>query len=176
MPAPLVRDYPESAVVIAGGTSGVGLASAFRFADAGVRRLALLARDKERGEAARQGVAAHCPGAQVVFVPADAGDADQVQAAIAEARRALGAIDVLVSSVTATYRPELLQQTPITDIAGILLGQALPPMHLTRAVLPVMQEQGGGSIVNIASDAAKVATPARACWVPPWPRSSCSPG
>ena len=27
-PAPVVRDYPESAVVIAGGTSGVGLASA----------------------------------------------------------------------------------------------------------------------------------------------------
>jgi 2-hydroxycyclohexanecarboxyl-CoA dehydrogenase len=159
MPAPLVRDYPESAVVIAGGTSGVGLASAFRFVDAGVRRLALLARDKERGEAARQAVAAHCPDAQVAFVPADAGDAGQVQAGIAEARRALGAIDVLVSSVTAPYRPELLQQTAMTDIARILLGQALPPMHLTRAVLPIMAAHGGGSIVNIASDAAKVATP-----------------
>jgi len=32
-------------------------------------------------------------------------------------------------------------------------------MLLTRAVLPLMQAQGGGSIVNIASDAAKVATP-----------------
>ena len=159
MPAPLVRDYPESAVVIAGGTSGVGLASAFRFVNAGVRRLALLARDKDRGEAARQAVAARCPDAQVVFAAANAGDADQVQAAMAEARRALGAIDVLVSSVTAAYRPELLQRTAMTDIAGILLGQALPPMHLTRAVLPIMADQGGGSIVNIASDAAKVATP-----------------
>ncbi len=159
MPAPLVRDYPESAVVIAGGTSGVGLASAFRFVDAGVRRLALLARDSERGAAARQAVAARCPGAQVVFVAVDAGDADQVQTAIAEAHRTLGAIDVLVSSVTAAYRPELLHRTVMTDIAAILLGQALPPMHLTRAVLPIMQAQGGGSIVNIASDAAKVATP-----------------
>jgi NAD(P)-dependent dehydrogenase (short-subunit alcohol dehydrogenase family) len=32
-------------------------------------------------------------------------------------------------------------------------------MLLTREVLPVMREQGGGSIVTIASDAAKVATP-----------------
>jgi 2-hydroxycyclohexanecarboxyl-CoA dehydrogenase len=158
-PAPLVRDYPESAVVIAGGTSGVGLASAFRFADAGVRRLALLARDQERGAAARRALADHCPGARVEFIAADAGDAGQVQAAMAEARDALGAIDVLVSSVTGTYRPELLHRTAMPDIAGILLSQALPPMYLTRAVLPIMTGQGGGSIVNIASDAAKVATP-----------------
>jgi 2-hydroxycyclohexanecarboxyl-CoA dehydrogenase len=158
-PAPLVRDYAESAVVIAGGTSGVGLASAFRFADAGVRRLALLARDKERGEAARRALAEHCPGARVEFIAADAGDAGQVQAAMAEAYDALGAIDVLVSSVTGTYRPELLHRTAMTDIADILLSQALPPMFLTRAVLPIMTGQGGGSIVNIASDAAKVATP-----------------
>jgi NAD(P)-dependent dehydrogenase (short-subunit alcohol dehydrogenase family) len=157
--SPVVRDYADSAVVIAGGTSGVGLASALAFVDAGVRRLALLARDKERGEAARQAVAQRCADAQVVFISTDAGDADRVHEAIAEAHQALGAIDVLVSSVTSTYRPELLHRTPPTDIAGILLGQALPPMLLTREVLPVMREQGGGSIVTIASDAAKVATP-----------------
>lgn len=158
-PAPAVRDYSESAVLIAGGTSGVGLASALRFADAGVRRLALLARDAERGEAARLAVARHCPDAQVVFVAADACDAERVQAAVTEASETLGAIDVLVSSVTGTYRPDLLHKIPMADISSILLTQALPPMLLTRAVLPVMTARGGGSIINIASDAAKVATP-----------------
>ena len=89
-PAPVVRNYPESAVLIAGGTSGVGLASALAFADAGVRRLALLARDAERGQAARQAVVRHCPDAQVVFVAAAACDAGQVQAAVTEAHHALG--------------------------------------------------------------------------------------
>jgi 2-hydroxycyclohexanecarboxyl-CoA dehydrogenase len=32
-------------------------------------------------------------------------------------------------------------------------------MYLSRAVLPIMQAQRGGSIINIASDAGKTATP-----------------
>jgi 2-hydroxycyclohexanecarboxyl-CoA dehydrogenase len=156
---PLIRSYAESAVVIAGGTSGVGLASAHRFLDAGVRRLAVLARNEERGRHAREQLEKHCPEAQVEFIAVDATDVPQVDAAIQRARVALGTVDVLVSSVTTSYRPQLLHRIPPEEIAGVLLGQALPPMLLTRAVLPLMREQGGGSIVTIASDAAKVATP-----------------
>jgi NAD(P)-dependent dehydrogenase (short-subunit alcohol dehydrogenase family) len=161
-PSPLVRDYPESAVVIAGGTSGAGLASALGFATAGVRRIALLARDPERGEAAAAEVRRRRPGAEVSFIRTDARDPGQVEESMARAHTALGGIDVLVNSVTSTYRPELLHRIPSDDVAGILTAQALPPMHLTRAVLPVMRAQGGGSIVNVASDAAKVPTPGEA--------------
>lgn len=155
----LVRGYDDSVVVIAGGTSGVGLATALAFTDAGVRRLALLGRNAERGAAARRAVLAHCPAAQVEFVPADAQSIADVQRAVEVVVDAFGTVDVLVSSVTAEYLPELLFRTPIEDLAGILIRQALPPMLLTRAFLPVMQQQEGGSIVLIASDAAKTATP-----------------
>ena len=161
-PSPLVRDYPDAAVVIAGGTSGVGLASALGFAAAGVRRLALLARTPERGEAAAAEVRRRFPDTQAVFIAADARDVDQVEDSVSRAHASLGGIDVLVNSTTGTYRPELLHRTRSEDVAGILSAQALPPMHLTRAVLPVMRAQGGGSIVNIASDAAKVPTPGEA--------------
>lgn len=159
MPDPLVRAYEDAGVVIAGGTSGVGLASAHGFAAAGVRRFVLLGRDPGRGDAARAAVVDRCPGAEVRFLPVDAQDASAVTAAIATAHQALGTIDVLVNSTTGAYQPELLHRTPQADIVPILLGQALPPMLLTHAVLPIMQAQGGGSIVNIASDAAKVPTP-----------------
>ncbi len=157
--APTVRSYEDSAVVIAGGTSGIGLASALGFADAGVRRIALLARTIDRGLAARDRVREHCPDATVEFVRVDANDAAEVGGAIAEAHDLLGGVDVLVNSVASPYRPELLFRIPPEEIAMILNRQALPPMHLTRAVLPIMREQGGGSIVNVASDAAKIATP-----------------
>ncbi|HET7399876.1 MAG TPA: SDR family oxidoreductase [Intrasporangium sp.] len=158
-PSPLVRDFPDAGVVIAGGTSGVGLASALGFVDAGVRRLALLARSPERGAAAQAAVRARCAEAEVHFIPTDADDLAQVRHSVEAAHRALGSIDVLVNSMTSPYRPELLHRLPLEDVGAILTRQALPPMHLTRVVLPIMQEQGGGSIVNVASDAAKVATP-----------------
>jgi 2-hydroxycyclohexanecarboxyl-CoA dehydrogenase len=162
MPSPLVRTFAESAVLIAGGTSGVGLASALAFADAGVRRIALLGRDAERGARARQQVLAYCGDAQVEFLACDAGQVDQVAKTVDTVHERLGGLDVLVSSVTAAYRPDLLHRTDPADLEAILVGQALPPMLLTRTVLPFLQEQGGGSIVNIASDAAKVPTPGEA--------------
>jgi len=162
MPSPLVRTYSESAVLVAGGTSGVGLATALAFTDAGVRRIALLGRDADRGAAARRRVLEHCGGAQVEFLPCDAGRVDQVADSIGTVHERLGGLDVLVSSVTAAYRPELLHRTNPDDLGAILVGQALPPMLLTRLALPYLRGQGGGSIVNIASDAAKVPTPGEA--------------
>lgn len=156
---PLVRTYEESAVLIAGGTSGVGLASARGFLAAGVRRLAVLGRNKQRGEEVSAILLDEYPGRQVEFVAADAGDVGEIGDAVATAHRTLGGLDAVVNSVTSAYRPELLHRTPPEDMAGILLGQAVPPMLVTREVLPYLREQGGGSIVNIASDAAKVPTP-----------------
>jgi NAD(P)-dependent dehydrogenase (short-subunit alcohol dehydrogenase family) len=157
--SPLVREYADSGVLIAGGTSGVGLASARGFLAAGVPRVVLLARHPDRGAQVEAELRQAHPAAEVTFISADADDLAVVTNAVERAHDLLGSIDVLLNSMTATYRPELLHRTPPEDVAGILLKQAVPPMLLTRAVLPVMQAQGGGSIVNIASDAAKVATP-----------------
>ncbi|MEV4420721.1 SDR family oxidoreductase [Patulibacter sp. NPDC049589] len=158
-PIPPAKSYAESGVVIAGGTSGIGLASAHDFAAAGVPRIALLARTEARGIAAAEAVTAAHPGTEVTFVRVDAMDPVDTERAIAEAHAAVGTIDVLVSSVTSVYKPDLLHRTAIEDVAAILNAQALPPLHLTRAALPIMRGQRGGSIINIASDAAKTATP-----------------
>jgi 2-hydroxycyclohexanecarboxyl-CoA dehydrogenase len=160
--SPKVAEYGEAAVLVAGGTSGVGLASSRGFLEAGVRRLALLARTESRGTAARDELRSRFPEAQVEFLACDAGDAAAVPDAVAEVHRLLGGLDVVVSSTTATYRPDLLTRIPLEDVERILVGQALPPMLLTRAAMPYLVEAGGGSIVTIASDAAKVATPGEA--------------
>lgn len=148
---------PRSAV-ITGGTSGVGLATAHRFAADGAR-LVLVGRNAERGEKAWAAVRAAAPDAEVHVVASDVNEPDQALTAATAARELLGTVDVLVNSTAAAYTPRLLRDTPIEDVAAMLTGQALGPMHMSRALLPAMVEQGGGSIVNVASDAAKVPTP-----------------
>lgn len=146
-------------VIITGGTSGVGLATAHRFAATGDARIALVGRNAERGKQACEAVLAATPDGDVHFVAGDANDPAQAVAATDTARDLLGDVNVLVNSTTGTYMPALLRDLPVEDIAGVLTDQALGPLHMCRAVLPHLTARGGGSIVNIASDAAKVPTP-----------------
>lgn len=153
------KPLEQCAVVITGGTSGVGLAAANAFAAAGVTRLVLIGRNAERGAAAADHVLEAYPKVAVHFLAADANDPAAAVEAIDEARGLLDGLDVLVNSTTADYCPALLRDVPIEDIAAALTQQALAPMHMSRAALPVMSAQNFGVILNIASDAAKVPTP-----------------
>lgn len=148
-----------TAVIITGGTSGVGLATAHRLAADGDTRIALIGRNAERGKQACASVRAAAPATDVHFVAGDANDPAQAVAAATTALDLLGGVDVLVNSTTATYVPALLRDVPVEDIASMLTDQAVGPMHMCRAVLPRLAEQRSGSIVNLASDAAKVPTP-----------------
>jgi len=155
----IVKSLEESRVLIAGGTSGVGLATARAFLESGSDHVAIMGRNAERGETARADLVAAFPDADILFLQADAGNADEAATACETMATKWGGIDVMVCSVAASYVPALLFKTPVEDLAGILMGQAFPPILLSRIVLPYMREQKTGVIINVASDAAKVPTP-----------------
>lgn len=146
-------------IVIAGGTSGVGLATAHAFLEAGATKVAIMGRNAQRGAIARDELASSRPDADIIFLQADAGDANEAAAACETMVDKWGGIDAMICSVAASYTPALLFNTPVEDLSSILTGQALPPILLSRLVLPYMREQKFGVIINIASDAAKVPTP-----------------
>ncbi|MDB5971666.1 MAG: 3-oxoacyl-[acyl-carrier-protein] reductase FabG [Hydrocarboniphaga sp.] len=152
-------DFTDAGVVIAGGTSGVGLATAIAFAWAGAKNVVIVGRKVERGESAQAQIREQCPGSVPHFIAADVCDPVAAEAVARQAEQRLGRIDVLVNSVVASYQPVLLQDTPLDKIATILMEQAVGPLVMSGAVLPVMRRQKRGSIVNIASDAARVPTP-----------------
>jgi 2-hydroxycyclohexanecarboxyl-CoA dehydrogenase len=154
-----VQPLARSRVLIAGGTSGVGLATAIAFARAGAPAIALMGRNAERGREACAAVRQQVPEVLVSFIACDAGNLHDAERGAQEAKRLLGGVDVLVNSTVGPFVPRLLHETPVEDIGPMLLGQPMAPLLMSRLVLPWMREQRGGLIVNIASDAGKLATP-----------------
>src|SRR5260370_38758473 len=101
-------DFSENAVLIAGGTSGVGLATAIAFAQTGCRRLMLLGRSQERGKRAVDRVLESVPGAHAEFLSAHANDPASAVHAASERHRRLAAPDVLDNSFRSPNQPPLL--------------------------------------------------------------------
>jgi len=152
------RPLSACGVVILGGTAGVGLETAAHFARAG-SRIALMGRSPERGEAACARVREKVTGADIHFVRVDAMIPQNATRAEQEARKGLGRIDILICTTGPSHPPQLLKDVPIGDIQTRLNEIVLPPLHMMHACLPAMRAQESGAIVNVASDAAKLATP-----------------
>jgi NAD(P)-dependent dehydrogenase (short-subunit alcohol dehydrogenase family) len=132
--------------IITGAASGLGAASALRFAQEGAR---IAGFDRNEAEGGDWAEAAGLAG-DALFETGDVRDADRIGAFVAAVRERFGRIDVLVNSagVGAGGYVHLLDPDEWDRVVDInLKGTFL----FCRAVLPTMIEQQGGSIVNLAS-------------------------
>ncbi|EON31502.1 Short-chain alcohol dehydrogenase [Gordonia terrae C-6] len=134
-------------IVITGASSGIGAATAARLAADG-HRVFLGARRTDRLEQLVKSIAAH--GGVASFRELDVTDASDVQGFVDTAGAEFGRIDALINnagvmplSPLAALKIDEWDRMIDVNIRGVLHGIA--------AALPVMQEQGGGHIVNIAS-------------------------
>jgi meso-butanediol dehydrogenase/(S,S)-butanediol dehydrogenase/diacetyl reductase len=134
------------AVVTAGG-SGIGAATARRFAREGVRVL-VADLSGRRAEAVATEIAS--TGARAEWLKMDAADPDGAQAAVRRALDTWGRLDIMVNNAGhAEVAPldeitiEGWNRVLAVTLTGAFLGM--------KYCLPVMRRQGGGAIVNTAS-------------------------
>lgn len=132
---------------VTGGGGGIG-AAICRHLAAGGHRVAVADLDRDRADA----VASEIDG---VAVEVDVTDAASVSAAVADARDALGPVEICVSCAGwDELRPFLdTDEAFQSKVIEINFGG---PVRVTRAVLPGMVEASFGRIVNIGSDAGRV--------------------
>src|SRR3954451_24693820 len=141
--------------VVTGASAGVGRATAVAFAARGFD-VALVARGQAGLEAAAKEV--ERAGGTALVLPTDVADPDEVDAAAARTEEELGPIDVWVNGAMTTVF------APFTDIEPAHFQRAMEVTFLgqvwgTRAALARMKPRGRGSIVNIGSALAFIATP-----------------
>jgi len=153
------KAFRDISALVVGGSSGIGLATARALLEAGVPRLRVVGRNAERARGAVEELRLAESSADVGAFACDCGDGAAAEGMVERAAQEMGGIDLLVCSPGGNNLPELLFRQPIGQLNRTLLQDMAPTLNACRAVLPVMMAAGGGCIVNVASDAAKVATP-----------------
>jgi NAD(P)-dependent dehydrogenase (short-subunit alcohol dehydrogenase family) len=146
-------------VLITGGSSGIGLATALRLAGYGAR-LVLAARQQGPLEEAIRGVCA-C-GVEAAAVPVDVTEPDQCKRAVETTVERFGRLDVLICSAGVSMRAAfadsnlaVIEQVMRINFFGTLYAtyHAIPPLRKTR-----------GSLVAISSLTGKRGTPSYAVY------------
>jgi 3-oxoacyl-[acyl-carrier protein] reductase len=137
-------DLTGRTAFVTGSTRGIGLAIARTLHGAGAK-VAIVGRDETRARA----VAAEL-GDRTVGLACDVAHADQVEAAIAAAERALGPIDILVNNAGLT-RDNILLRLTDADWDAVLDANLKGAFHTTRAVIKGMMKRRAGRIVNVSS-------------------------
>jgi len=147
-------------IVLTGASSGIGEATARHLALAG-HRLVIGARRLDRLTVLQDELRAH--GASVDAHALDVTRLEDVQRIVAFARERHGRVDVLVNnagvmplSPLAALKIDEWNRTLDVNVRGVLHGIA--------AVLPAMQAQGWGHVVNVASVGAHAVSPTAAVY------------
>jgi NAD(P)-dependent dehydrogenase (short-subunit alcohol dehydrogenase family) len=147
-----MRGLKGKNVLVTGGASGIGQATAKRFLEEGCAVCVL-----DYNEKARTRVARELPGLAGV-IDADVSRLEQVQAAFGEALERMGSVDILINNAGISIRHDFLDITPAAwdrviavNLKGVFFVAQIAARH--------MVEKGSGVILNTASTAGTTGYP-----------------
>ncbi len=149
-------DDPK-AIMITGGSSGIGRAAAKLFAALG-HDVAVTARRVELLEALKQECEEAGFSGTILPLAADVTDAAAMRRAVALALATFNRLDVLVANAGVGHRGALVDAAA-SDIEAVLRTNIDGVIHSVRAAVPALRASGGGQIVLISSILGPVPAP-----------------
>jgi 3alpha(or 20beta)-hydroxysteroid dehydrogenase len=140
----------ESAAIVTGGGGGIGRAASLALASGGARVLVV---DLDGARAEETAAAVVEAGGTASAIVADVTDPEAVAAYVGECERRYGGVDAFFNNAgyegaiaeIAEYPLDEFERTMAVNVRGVFLG--------LRQVIPAMRRRGGGSIVNVSSQA-----------------------
>ena len=142
----MTREMEGRAALVTGATSGIGRATALRFAREGAR-VALVGRSEEAlGEVAE---AARAAGGEVLEIRADVTDEAAANGAVERAVRSFDGLDVLVCAAGVIHNGTV-ETTSLDDWDATMNVNLRSVFHLMSLCIPALSKRPG-NIVNISS-------------------------
>jgi len=149
-------------VLVFGGSSGIGRASAIEFARRGASLVLVSRSATTLADAAADCRAAGA--AAVECVPADVLDPAAVQAAVDRATGSYGRLDVVVHSATVMAYGRI-EDVPPEVFERVVDTAVLGTFNIFRSVLPVLRAQQRGHVVVVSSLLASITAPMMGAYV-----------
>jgi len=136
-------------VLITGGSSGIGLATAHKVAAAGATTI-IIARDPEKLAAAKKEIEAK--GHSVVTYSADVSDASQCEELVRKLEDNHGGVDILVNNAGRSIRRAIENSFDrYHDFERTMSVNYYGALRLTLGLLPMMIKKRRGHVINISS-------------------------
>jgi len=147
-----MRGLEGKKVVVTGGASGIGQATAARFVEEGCAVCVF-----DHSADARTRVRRELPRLAAV-IDADVSRLEQVQAAFAEATECMGAVDIVINNAGISIRHDFLDITP-EEWGRVLDVNLKGVFYVAQTAARHMVEKGSGVILNTASTAGSTGYP-----------------
>jgi short-subunit dehydrogenase len=152
-----VSDWTGRVVLVTGASSGIGRVTALAFARRGATVMATA-----RREALLRQLVAECPPGSS-YLAGDLGERAFAERVVDETVARHGRIDVLVNNA-AVSKHKQIYHCSADEAEMVMRVNFLSCVWTTFTAIPSMLRQGGGTIVNVSSFAAKVAPPREALY------------
>ncbi|HNP57139.1 MAG TPA: SDR family NAD(P)-dependent oxidoreductase [Gordonia sp. (in: high G+C Gram-positive bacteria)] len=159
-------DPAGAVILITGGSSGIGAATARRFVRDGAT-VVLVARDEQRLTEAGEALVAEFDAVdRVAWWAGDVTDEDRIREIVAAAAERYGRIDVLINNAGRSIRRGATYAVERThDYRRTIEANYLGAVTCTLAVLPGMIERRHGRIVNVSSISTQMYSPRYSAYV-----------
>jgi NAD(P)-dependent dehydrogenase (short-subunit alcohol dehydrogenase family) len=152
------RTLEGKVAVVTGAGSGIGRAICLAFAQAGAKLACL-----DIVQAAAVDTAAAC-GGNALALQCDVSSEAATEAAAVAVLEGFDAVDVLVNAAATDDQNGTVLDIDAQEWSRVFAVNVMGAFLMSRAVLPSMIANGGGSIIHIASQLGRVAAPARAAY------------